>query len=290
MSTITITGETLPSGVVPDPIHHRRALPAEDGRACRAGTALVLHGLGDHIGGHEWALRLLAGKGYHAEGFDWPGHGLSGGSRGHLPGVPAALDLIAEAMAALPRAPAGIYAHSTGAFLLLHYLRREAEAGRTPPFRWIWLGSPLLKPGHRQSAIKKKLAPFLAEVAPRLTLSTGTRRSDVCHVWDPEALADDSYYEGYHSRVSARFGHSLLAFGEKMEACARSIPGGAKLLLSQGSEDTVCPPSFACEFFARASAREKTLLYLKGAAHEIFHEANRHDFFNAASAWLDGVR
>jgi len=250
------------------------------------GDVLLLHGLGDHSGWHSWAAGLVAGAGYRAASFDWPGNGASEGIRGDMPAVAEAGDLLDEMMEAMDLAPVGIFAHSTGAFLLLPWLARRSREAFLARLRWVWLSSPLLRPSHGQPRLKIALASALARRFPKLTLGSGVRARDCFHTGASAAEAARRR-DGGHHRVSLRFATDLLAAeGAVMEEAARIRPD-LSFLLTQGAEDGVCPPPYAEELFRHLPGERKTWLLVSGARHEPHREAEPEGIANAVRAWLD---
>jgi alpha-beta hydrolase superfamily lysophospholipase len=118
VSTIAITDRVLRVASGGVKLRVREWLP----RGPEKGQVLLLHGLGDHSARHDWAASLFTDAGYRAVGFDWPGNGESDGVRGDMPTVAESGRLIEEVIEALDLRPCGIFAHSTGAFLVLHWL------------------------------------------------------------------------------------------------------------------------------------------------------------------------
>jgi len=248
------------------------------------GTVLLMHGLGDHIRRHDWAAGLLTGAGYRVIGFDWPGNGESDGIRGDMPTVPEAGHLIEEVLEASGSKLVGIFAHSTGAFLLLHWL--GGRPSLSEPMKWIWLSSPLLFPAHNQSALKITFARLLARHFPRLTLSTGVKPRDCFHTGFDPLAAEALRREGIHHRISLRFGASLLEFVPLFDAALSEIRSDLSILITQGSEDGVCPPSYAERIFGRLPVKRKVLLLVSGARHEPFREPYPEGLSNAVRVWL----
>ncbi|MDA8633186.1 lysophospholipase [Verrucomicrobiales bacterium] len=245
-------------------------------------TVLILHGLGDHFGRHEWAVSLLTQQGYSVIGLDWPGNGRSEGTRGDLPPTRLIDGFLEEILSREEVFPTGILAHSTGGFFLIH-----SWAETVPSFRdveWVWLSSPLLRPDHDQSGWKIWVAKKLAKLIPQFTLSTGVHPSDCYHV----APGEDPVYfrEGSHNRISVRAGLDLILAGEKMDDPQYARISEVPLLITQGTDDTVCPPQFAEEFFHRLPNDKATLMLIGGARHEPFRESNRAGMLSGARAWL----
>ncbi len=252
------------------------------------GQVLVLHGLGDHSARHDWAASLFTDAGFRAVGFDWPGNGESEGIRGDMPSVSESGRLLQEVTAAFDLHLTGIYAHSTGAFMLLHWL------GGHPPLlsslKWVWMSSPLLVPSHGQPAIKIALARFLAPYFPLTTLSTGVKPRDCYHTgFDP--LADSALKKaGGHHRVSLRFATNLLETETALFAAAESIRSDIQFLVTQGSEDKVCPPPYAERLLENLPGEKKCLLLVSGSRHEPFREPDHTGITNAVRSWLNSAR
>lgn len=265
---------------------YRRSMASP--QADLAKKVLLLHGLGDHIACHDWAAKLLLRAGFSPEGFDFPGHGQSAGRRGDVEGADIAIRLIDEMVDQMEIQPIGAFAHSTGGFLLLHYLDEKIRRGEKIPFNWIWLNSPLLSPDHNQPALKQNVARWLGKYFPRLTFSTGVRHLQCCHIEGAQKDDPRINFDGCHNRVSLRYGNSLLKYSKQGFSEETTLVNPLRILLSQGDEDPICPPQIAMDFFRGIPATDKTFVLVKGALHEAFREANPHSLFNSVSAWLDG--
>lgn len=245
-------------------------------------TVLILHGLGDHFGRHEWAVRLFTGLGYDVIGLDWPGNGRSGGKKGDLPSTESVGPLLEEVLSREATEPVGVFAHSTGGFFLIQTFGRNLRAFRN--VKWIWLSSPLLHPEEGQSRLKVIVAKRFAKWFPRLTMSTGVRPSDCYHV---EAGEDpEGFREANHRRITLRAGVDLILAGLKMKSSDVVEVLELPVLVTEGSEDEVCPPNLTFEFFKKLPEGQKTMIFLNGARHEPFREANRMPMLNSVRAWL----
>jgi alpha-beta hydrolase superfamily lysophospholipase len=98
-----------------------------------------------------------------------------------------------------------------------------------------------------------------------------------------EALKKD----GSHHRVSLRFATNLLATERDLLATASRIPGEPAFLVTQGTEDDVCPPHYVEDLFAALPGSEKCLIFASGARHEPFREKDHRAITNAVRSWLD---
>lgn len=257
-------------------------LRIERGKTERPGrVALVLHGLGDHIGRHEWVLQMLVSAGYDVVGIDWPGNGLSGRKRGDLPSVASVPNLLEEVLEALSIKPDGVMAHSTGGFFLERVLRNPPPSLRH--LKWVWFSSPLVDPAHGQPRWKANLAGRVAQWLPDVTVSTGVRPVDCYHV--PRDEDPLHFRAGSHNRITLRAGADLIAAAKAPDS-ADPLHLGFPCLISQGADDEVCPPELALDLFRRIDSHEKTFVLAAGARHEPFREPDAAKFDNAVRSWL----
>lgn len=270
---------------------YRRVFAPDSGRI--RGGALLLHGLGDHIGCHLPAAELCCRRDLLSLGIDWPGNGLSGGKRGDIESVAVAAALIAEARSHLdsllpPGSPVGIYGHSTGGFFALEYLTQQGLVPDSTLLNWVWLSSPLLRPDHRQHPLKRKMAPLAAKLAPRLLFDTGVR-PERCHHIDDRRPNPENGSGLCHHLISARLGADLLAHAGKINEKAAAIRDPMRLLITQGADDTICPPEFSRDFFERAPARDKTFALFPGMLHEPLREPDNSPAVEAVGKWFDAA-
>lgn len=249
------------------------------------GTVLVLHGLGDHSGFHDWAAALLAECGWRTVSFDWPGNGGSYGVRGDLPRVERAATLLDEFLGETGLSPIGILAHSTGAFLVLPWLAEFAAPAIRDRLEWLWLSSPLLRPSHGQPIPKILVAQALARFFPRFTISNGVRARDCYHVVSDATAETDWKFDGGHHRVALGFAADLVAWERRIESFGAKLPADLAVLLTQGAEDRICPPEYALELF-KTFAGEKTFVLASGSRHEPHREPHRSAMIAAVRAWL----
>ncbi|MEM9281926.1 MAG: alpha/beta fold hydrolase [Verrucomicrobiota bacterium] len=246
-------------------------------------TVLLFHGLGDHTGRYVWAFRLLVSLGYEVLGFDWPGNGKSEGVRGDMPVPEEVGPLLSEVVRHLGVGrPVGLLAHSTGGFLSIPLIAMGHPL--LADLSWVWFSSPLLRPGHGQWEIKKRVAVALAERFPRFTVSTGVKRSD-CHHRPVEDRLDGTS-EGVHSRVSLRFGAAALDLEDQIPGMVDRFPPSLACLQTVGDMDPVCPPFYSRQFHDRIPGSRKALIWVRNGLHEPFLEIPSARFFNSVRSWL----
>lgn len=247
------------------------------------GWVLLLHGLGDHVGRHDWIKDRLQNHGFGILGIDWPGCGLSEGVRGDLPTMEEAQGIVEMAIEKTGVNLVGALAHSTGGFYLLRLLAGSLKGFES--LQWAWFSSPLVRPEANHSNLKIAFAHGISRIFPRLTLSTHVRRDDCYHTAPNEE--HNKLPEGCHSRISMRFGSHLMSVaGNEKELAARVSPD-LHILLTQGMSDKICPPQFGEALYHALPARSKTFIANGGARHEPFREPGRQSLLASVERWLD---
>lgn len=245
------------------------------------GAVALVHGLGEHAGRYQHVAQALNQAGYAMTGFDLPGHGRSGGTRGHASydGIVTDIDrLLAEVQKRYPGVPVFLYGHSLGGALVLYYTLKCQ-----PKLAGAIVTSPGLATGTPLPASKLLMAKVMARLAPAFTLDNGLDVSNLSH--DPEIAKMYKADPLVHPRISARLGLDLLTRGAWIQAHAAelSIP----LLLEQGSDDyLVSPPATAA--FAQAAPTDKvTFKVWQGLFHETHNEVEKKQVLQFMIDWLN---
>lgn len=253
------------------------------------GTALIVHGLGEHIGRYAHVAAHLNGWGWTVVGYDQRGHGTSEGARGALPAPDALLSDLAAVIDSVRAAHAGpllLLGHSMGGLVAARFC---AEALATRPAAWqrrvnaLVLSSPALDPG--MSGFQKLLLAVLGGLAPNLAVNNGLKPAWISR--DPavvKAYVDDPLV---HDRVTPRLVRFIVDGGAEVlrRAAQWNVP---TLLLYAGSDRCVAPAGSTA--FARAApgavvtAREFQPLF-----HEIFNEIEQGEVFAALGDWLSAI-
>jgi acylglycerol lipase len=269
-------------------------------------TAVVclVHGLGEHSGRYSQVAAALTEAGYALLGGDLRGHGKSGGVRGHIPSVDAAMDdigrLLEEADARYRDRPRFLYGHSLGGNLVLNYaLRRSApNPVSASPARGKGTGSstepappglagviatgPSLRVAQPISGAKLAAGKVMYRLWPAFRMANGLDRTGLSRdVKVVRAYDDDPLV---HDRVSARLGLDLFLTGEYALEHAAEFP--VPLLLMHGTADRLTSAAASQEFALRADGH-CTLKLWNGLYHEVHNEPERDEVLRFMIAWLE---
>lgn len=249
------------------------------------GAVVLVHGQGEHSGRYEYAAKALNRRGYDVYTGDLPGHGLSGGLRGHIDRfddfVTVTASWVEEARELTGgKQPLFVLGHSVGGLIVTRYLE-------TAPDTSFLAGAVLSSPAYRvrypiprwKEELGRKLDPWL----PRLRLSSGLERQRTTRNEDViRKTADDPLMVFV---VSVRFYNELL----RAQAAALTEADRIRLplLLLHGEADEIIDPQQSLEFGRRVSSPDKEVRLLPGLHHEIMNEPERDEVLQEIADWLD---
>lgn len=245
---------------------------------CR-GLIVLVHGLGEHFGRYEqWCSRFID-AGYTVIGADLPGHGRSGGKRGHIASyllTEEIIDrLIGEGHDRFPGVPVILYGHSLGGGIVLQYM-----ITKQPDLCCAVVTSPWLRLSFEAPRFKLWLASAVRKIAPgmlqpsSLVVNHLSRDREVVAAY----LADDLV----HDRISVSL------FNEAVSAAKYALDNAASLntplLLMHGSSDMITSPEGSRQFAEASSATD--LKIWDGGYHELHNDIIRDAVFGYLAGWL----
>ncbi|HEY0492024.1 MAG TPA: alpha/beta hydrolase [Candidatus Dormibacteraeota bacterium] len=258
-------------------LHLRRWI---DPAVPRQWTFVVVHGLGEHGGRYQRFAEWFVERGAAVYAMDHRGHGLSGGPRGHAPGLTALIDDIDRVVKHArdeSGEPVVLVAHSFGGLLGIAYAMAHPDRIDRAVF-----SAPALKVKAQVPGWKRAIGNVLPRVAPRASLSNEVDPSVLSH--DPAVAAAYRSDPLVHNRISAGLYGSTIARGESFIARAGELR--VPFLLLHGSRDLIIDPAGSQRFFARSSAPERALCFYPGMYHEIFNEVEQELVFQDIETWL----
>ena len=244
------------------------------------GTALLVHGLGEHMGRYAHVAKHLNDWGFAVRGYDHFGHGLSTGDRGGLPSDNRMLNDLAKVIADTRKTmiadePLVLIGHSMGGGIV----GRFVSLGIAPVDALV-MSSPALNPG--LNIVQKGLLAILPKIAPNLRIGNGLNANFICR--DQAVVAAYLADPLVHDRISARLAKVIADFGA---ATIQTAPNWTTptLLLFAG-EDKLVNPAGSRTFAAAAPACVKTQAF-EHMFHEIFNAPDQAQVFSVLKTWLE---
>jgi alpha-beta hydrolase superfamily lysophospholipase len=237
--------------------------------ARRRGSALIIHGLGEHSGRYAHVAAALNEIGIAVRAHDQRGFGKSGGPRATIPSLNALLDdaklvfdaFAAEAQAAGDPAPPFLIGHSMGGAIAA----RAVTGGWIRP-RGLVLSSPALKT--RLPALARFLIGIANRVTPNLIAPHGLPIHKISH--DPNVVAEALSDPLCHPFATPRLTAFILDAGKCALRDAAKLDVPALLLVA--GEDRLVDPQGAREFAAALPPGRGTLHCYAPLWHEVFNE------------------
>ncbi|HZG56577.1 lysophospholipase [Paenibacillus sp.] len=255
-----------------------------DARTPAKATIVLVHGQGEHCGRYAHVAAALNAAGYDVVSGDLPGHGRSGGLRGHIDRFDAFVDVAASWIEAArdrrPETTLFLLGHSVGGLIAARLLQTSPVAG-------LLSGAVLTSPAFRLRfpipAWKEALGRRLDGVLPRLRMPSGLKEQRVTRSEDiARATAADPLMVYV---ASVRFYNELL----RAQAAALAEAGriSLPLLLLHGGADEIIAPAPSLDFGARLASPDKDVRLLPGLHHEVLNEPERDDVLRDIVGWLD---
>lgn len=247
------------------------------------GVAVLVHGLGEHSSRYRHVAEAFNQQEFSMVGFDLPGHGRSGGKRGHIPSYEYAMKIIQYfldyAKKRFPELPVFLYGHSMGGSLALYY-----GLTRTPDIAGMIVTSPGLGTATPLPPLKALLAKILARLAPSFTMPNGL---------DLDGLSRDrTVIEKYTSDplvttlVSAALGTEIINKGAWM--LKRKHRLAVPLLLIQGTSDRVVNPLATHNLSTRIEG-DFTYKEWDGFYHELHNEPEKEEVLQFILQWMNNT-
>ncbi len=244
---------------------------------------MLVHGLAEHAGRYPYVVETFLREGYVIYGHDHRGFGKSGGIRGHWERFEHVLQdmqlVVAHAQEAYPHLPRGMFAHSMGGTIGLHYLYRYDA------FQAAVISAPGFGPGPDQNKWLVALAPLIARILPRHPIDRGgsevyrlSHDPAQAQAWDADPLV--------HPYATPRWGVEYLrAAREAKDLLAKiDIP----LFVAMGEEDVTVDTRLIREAVAQAGDHVTFRTY-PGAYHEIHNEIPeiREPYLKEVVTWMN---
>jgi acylglycerol lipase len=236
-------------------------------------AVVLVHGIAEHSGRYEAVGDRLSEAGFEVRGFDLVGHGVTGGTRGHVDDWAEFLDQIEAHVAEMRETglPLVLFGHSMGGNLVLDY----PIAGRPAP-DIIVASAPALYGG---AGWQRKLAPVLARIAPKLAVPSKIKGEQLSR--DP--MVGERYFADplVLTRATASLGAQLFAAMDRVAAGAGKIE--VPVLVLHGEDDTIVPAR-STEALGDLEGFERRTY--PGLRHEILNEPEGPEILDEIIDWV----
>ncbi len=247
----------------------------------------IVHGAGEHCGRYTNVVNHFVERGYVLYGFDFRGHGKSGGKPGHVMSwleyredLDAFLKFIREEN---PSQPLYLYAHSMGGQVALDYLTQaEPSQNWNSKLSGAIISAPALARPN-VSPLLIGLGKLLSRIWPGLMLENGLEVKAISR--DPEVVK--SYLDDplVGSKVSARFGAEFMACIDRVQSNASKFQ--LPLFMFHGEADQIIPVTGTQRFFNKVGATDKALKIYPGGFHEPHNDSQKVEVFQDVVRWLE---
>lgn len=244
------------------------------------GTALLVHGLGEHMGRYAHVAQHLNDWGFAVRGYDHVGHGLSTGERGVLPTDNSMLNDLAKVIAQTRQSmqiglPLVLMGHSMGGGVVGRYVSLNKSSVDA-----LVMSSPALDPG--LNMVQKLLLATLPKIAPNLRIGNGLDANFISH--DAAAVAAYVADPLGHDRITPRLAQVIATSGAATIQAASQWT--TPTLLMFAGEDKLVSPEGSRAFAASAPNCVTTHAF-EHMFHELFNETDQAQVFKVLKTWLD---
>jgi alpha-beta hydrolase superfamily lysophospholipase len=247
--------------------------------ACR-GSALIVHGLGEHIGRYAHVASALLAIGIEVRGYDQRGFGRSPGARGVIPDADALLDdarLVFDDWHRSRGDRPFLIGHSMGGAVAA-----RAVTGAWIAPRGLVLSSPAI--AGRLSGLQKFALRVGRRLSPDRPVPSGLKSQYVSR--DPAVVEHYRRDPLNHGLITPRLAQFIVDSGTQALAGAADVK--VPTLVMIGTDDRLVDVASARLFHDRLPAALRTLRAYDGFYHELFNEpaADRARALSDLVQWL----
>lgn len=235
---------------------------------------IVSHGLGEHLGRHEYMLKLFS-QNFNIAIYDLRGHGKSGGRpayvedfRDYFRDLDVVVDYLRKEFGLKDYVLMG---HSMGALVTAGFLQNVAKPDRYP--EKVFLSSPIVgAPG--------VLGPLLSG-APSILFEAFCKTPTVplAGILNLRKLSHDSrIYDAYvkdeftHKKIHTKLLFEILRLSR--EVFSRPLRIECELFVAIGTGDSIVNPELAIDYFTEVE-KSAQLKIFDGAYHELHNEVDK---------------
>lgn len=245
------------------------------------GTIGIVHGQSDHSGRFAHVADFLCANHYSIMAVDLPGHGRSGGKRGHIDTFGDYIETVDRMVEALqnlqPGKPVYLYGHSMGGNVVLNYML----SGRYQVNGCV-VTSPWIRLAFEPPKWKQSLGKFVRNIYPSLQQPTGLDAALLSH--DETVVAAYKSDPLVHGKISSAAFFEILEHGEIILSPDRKFT--QPIFLAHGTGDKITDFTASREL---ASLHPDIISYKEfdGLFHELHNEPGKQTLLQDILHWLN---
>lgn len=229
------------------------------------GTVFIVHGLFDHIGLYQPAVRFMLDQGFSVVAIDLPGHGLSDGEPTEIDSFNTYSAVLAETVnyfESKMQGPAYGLGQSTGGAVVLNHCFMAAAKNKPCPYQGIILLAPLVRSARWRwvDTLYKLFSPIVRSV--NRSFVSNSHNEAFNHF-----LANSDILQA--RRLSVRW---VAAMREWAYTFERKPMLNVPTLLVQGTNDKVVDWRYNVDAI-RSKSKQFTLCEIDGAMHHLVNES-----------------
>ena len=242
---------------------------------------LIIHGLGEHGGRYNSSFNnYYTQAGLATIAPDLPGHGKSGGNRGHIADPVLFLDIIDHMLLMIkelyPNKAVFIYGHSMGGQIVLWH-----TLARTPQVNGIIVSSPSICTKDPVSPFKIFMAKTMDKIMPEFSMDNDidvnllSRDKKIIQAYVSDPLV--------HNKISARLGMMILSQGQWILKHAPENKNA--MLVMIGTGEGIVNKQSVDQFCEKAPLTDFKVwpdLY-----HEIHNEPEKNAVYTHTLSWIN---
>jgi acylglycerol lipase len=236
---------------------------------------IVTHGLGEHLGRHEFILKLFS-QNFNIAIYDLRGHGRSGGRQGHVENFEYFRRDLESVLLYLKKefnmTSHTLFGHSMGGLITADYLQNVAREDFYP--EKVFLSSPACAASGAMGPIFSNSPKFLLDSLsklPTLPLKGILNLKKLSH--------DTRIYEAYiKDEFTQTSIHSHLFFEllrTAREVFSRPLRANCSLYCAIGTEDVLVNPKIMIDYFTNIE-KNAQLKVIEGGYHELHNEIEKY--------------
>jgi alpha-beta hydrolase superfamily lysophospholipase len=242
---------------------------------------VVVHGFSEHMRCYYDVAEALKAKGVAVHLFDLPGHGLSEGPRGHIAKFQQYADavdlLLTNSPHFLKTKPTFLFGHSLGGLVATQYCLQK-----NPKVSGLILSSPLMGFPIIRSLPVFLLTKYLIKKQPAYQIPKPRNVKVLCRnpaKW--EEYASDPFRL---QTITPSLYQAMVTATRRLQRQIQNLTH--PLLVFFSAKDQVVSPVAIQRAFATAGSRDKTLIALTEAMHELLQEEERPLILDNMLSWM----